>query len=79
MANYLISRKSDGHASALEKCPKWVLHPYFFSGNMSKMIPGVLLKTTIPLMMDTGGGAWGAPLAHGLIDAGYLPLTNGGK
>ena len=61
MANYLISRKSEGHASALEKCPKWVLHPYFFSGNMSKMIPGVLLKTTIPLMMDTGGGCMGSP------------------
>ena len=50
----------------LEKCPKWVLSPSFFSGNMSKMIPGFLLKKLVPPMMDTGGGAGKVPLAHGL-------------
>ena len=62
MADYLISRKSAGHASALEKCPKWVLHPYFFSGNMSKMILRFLLKKLAPPMTDTGGrGCKGDP------------------
>ena len=67
MTDYSIFQKSAWHMGNLEKCPKWVLSPSFFSGNMSKMIPGFLLKKLVPPMMDTGGGAGKVPLAHGLI------------
>ena len=55
MTDYLISQNRRWHMGNLEKCPKWVLHPYFFPGNMSRLIPGFLLKKLVLPMMDTGG------------------------
>ena len=53
MTKYLIPQKIvEAH---LERSLKWVLHPYFFSGNISKMISEGLPNKMIPLMMNPEG------------------------
>ena len=62
-----FSFSTGGH---FEKWPKRAVSPSFFSGNIANIIPGSPLKKMIPLMEDHGGGgAWGPPLAYGLIGA----------
>lgn len=50
----------------LENGRKWVLHPNFFSGNISKVILRISLKKMKPSRMDPGGGARKPPLDPGL-------------
>ena len=51
----------------LENGRKWVLHPNFFSGNISKVILRISLKKMKPSRMDPGGGARKPPLDPELI------------
>ena len=51
----------------LENGRKWVLHPNFFSGNISKVILRISLKKMKPSRMDPGGGARKPPLDPGLF------------
>ena len=60
-----FSFSTGGH---FEIWPKRGVSPSFFSGNIVNIIPGSPLKKVIPLMEDHGGGgAWGPPLAYGLL------------
>ena len=54
----------------LENGRKWVLHPNFFSGNISKVILRISLKKMKPSRMDPGGGARKPPLDPGLFLGG---------
>lgn len=45
----------------LENGRKWVLHPNFFSGNISKVILRISLKKMKPSRMDPGGGCTQTP------------------
>ena len=52
----------------LENGRKWVLHPNFFSGNISKVILRISLKKMKPSRMDPGGGVLAKPpLDPGLV------------
>ena len=62
----ILEFSTGGH---FKKWPKQAVSPSFFSGNIANIIPGSSLKKMIPLMEDHGGGggAWGPPLAYGLL------------
>ena len=55
--------RNGGHFGKWRKCR---VHPNIFLGNMPNIIQTGLLKKMIPLAEDLGG-AWWAPLAHGLL------------
>ena len=45
------------HGGHFEKCPKPILRPNFFSGNIANAIPRSPLNRMVTLMESSGGGA----------------------